>query len=114
MTVEVRNCPALRRIWGRAPQDDLLVAGCPQLLQAVLTFPRGKVSRPNIAFRDCPALVRLESTGRTRRVIGDLTLTGCPSLQPPLPPLVVMGRTDLPDHLLPVHPEGHVDPQEPK
>ena len=111
-SVEVRNCPALRRVCGRAPQGGLRVEGCPQLLQAVLSFPKGTVSRPNIVFQDCPALVRLESTGRTRRVIGDLTLTGCPSLQPPLPPLVVMGRTDLPDHLLPAHAEDRVDPQE--
>ena len=112
MTVEVRNCPALRRIWGRAPEGDLRVEGCPQLQQAVLTFPKDTLSRLNITFRDCPALVRLESTGRARRAIGDLTVAGCPSLQPPLQPLVVMGRLSVPDHLLPAHSEGHEDPQE--
>lgn len=97
--VEVRNCPALRRIWGRAPQGGLLVEGCPQLRRAVLTFPKDTHSLPNLAFLDCPALARLESTSRARRVIGDLTLTGCTSLQLPLPPLVVMGRTSLPYHM---------------
>ena len=114
VAVEVRNCLALRRIWGRAPQGGLRVEGCPQLLQAVLSFPKGTVSRPNIVFQDCPALVRLESTARTRRVIGDLTLAGCPGLQPPLPPLMVMGRLNVPDHMLPERPEGYVDPQEPR
>ena len=111
-TVEIRSCPALQRIWGRAPQGGLHVEGCTQLQQVVLTIPKSLLSRPNIAFKDCPSLIRLESMGRTRRVIGDLTLAGCPSLQPPLLSVVVMGRLSVPDNFLPGLLEGQVESQD--
>jgi hypothetical protein len=66
--------------------------GCPQLIEANLAFPKDTLARPDVTFRACPSLARLESMSQIRRVIGDLTLTDSPSLMPPLPPLVVMGR----------------------
>jgi hypothetical protein len=90
--VEVQHCAGLRRIRGRVPMGGLEVTDCPQLIEANLAFPKVTLARPGIIFRDCPSLVRLKSMSRIRRVIGDLTLTDCPSLKPPLPPLVVMGR----------------------
>ena len=94
-TVEIRNCLSLRRIRGVVPLCGLKVDGCPQLQQAVLCFPKDTLSRPRIAFLNCPSLVRMESTSRARRVIGDLILVGCTSLHPPVPPLVVMGRVEI-------------------
>ena len=90
--VEVQHCAGLRRIRGRVPMGGLEVTDCPQLIEANLAFPKVTLARPGIIFRDCPSLGRLISMSRIRRVIGDLTLTDCPSLKPPLPPLVVMGR----------------------
>jgi len=94
-TVEIRRCPSLRRIRGNVPSRNLRVDGCPRLQQAVLCFPKDTLSRPRVAFRNCPSLIQLESTSRARRVIGDLILVSCPSLRFPLPPLVVTGRVNI-------------------
>ena len=106
--VEVRNCAALKRIRGHVPPGGLEVVGCAKLEDAVLSISRDTLVRPDLTFRDCPSLVRLGSMNRTRRVIGNLTLAGCPSLQGPLPPLVVMGRLNVPPPT-PAQPQDYHD-----
>jgi hypothetical protein len=93
--VKIVGCAGLRTIRGTAPLGDLEVVGCPVLEEIKLKFAKEIFSPPGITLRDCPSLGRLSSTSRVRRVIGNLTVTGCPALHLPLRALVVTGRVDV-------------------